>query len=64
MLKKLSVVALSTVIAFAGMSSAEAKKANTRDCSVAHVAKKPLGKKAIAKKAAQAPKVCKAKKAK
>lgn len=64
MLKKLSVVLLSTAIAFGGMSTAEAKKVNTRDCSVTHITKKPLGKKALAKKAAQAAKVCKAKKAK
>lgn len=64
MLKRFSVIILSTVIAFAGMTSAEAKKVNTKDCSVTHVAKKPLGKKAIAKKAAQQAKFCKAKKVK
>lgn len=64
MLKKLSVIVLSTVIAFAGMTSAEAKKVNTKGCSVTHVTKKPLGKKAIDKKKAQPVKSCKAKKAK
>ena len=64
MIKKISVILLATGLSFAGITTAEAKKVNTRDCSITHVSKKPLGKKALAKKAAKGEKVCKAKKAK
>lgn len=64
MSKKLSVIILSTVIAFAGMTSAEAKRVHHKDSSVHVVDKKKCKKAKAENNVKKVKKFCKAKKVK